>query len=407
MVGNECEINRADGGWWSIDEQRDGQTRVGNQLTRLTNRMRAAIYAKQTAQAAQTKRRLSEVFNNDHKSQSSLVAALKRYAEDRDLNILCGHLNSVLRTRQQRAVLQHIRFVLYGTFSFILTHRQGAVLQHIRFVLYDTSSFILTRQQRAVLQHIRFVVYDTSSFIFTRQRRTVLQHIRFVLYDTSCFILTRQQRAVLQHIRFVLYDTSSSIFTRQQRAVLQHIRLLIPPAQRSLFDDHINSGQVSINPEWDADPMVSEASPPPDMGHQTRTQIRHSGQRKLIQVVREAGSFGFVVKSSCPAYIESVDNGGPAQAAGLKDGDILLKLNGIDVRKVEHDRLIQLLQDSGSAPTLEIMRGGDGNAPSVTPSVSRASSGSWSSSSHDSADDILHSPLVKDTDGQSFTDKVV
>lgn len=53
---------------------------------------------------------------------------------------------------------------------------------------------------------------------------------------------------------------------------------------------------------------------------------------RVIQVFREGGSFGFVIKGCNPAYIESVDPGGPADKAGLMAGDFLIKLNGLDVR---------------------------------------------------------------------------
>lgn len=49
-------------------------------------------------------------------------------------------------------------------------------------------------------------------------------------------------------------------------------------------------------------------------------------------MVRENGSFGFVVKGCSPAHIESVDAMGPADRAGLKAGDFIMKLNGLDVR---------------------------------------------------------------------------
>ena len=53
---------------------------------------------------------------------------------------------------------------------------------------------------------------------------------------------------------------------------------------------------------------------------------------RALQIVRENGSFGFVIKGSNPAYIETADPGGPADKAGLQPGDYVMKLNGIDVR---------------------------------------------------------------------------
>lgn len=53
---------------------------------------------------------------------------------------------------------------------------------------------------------------------------------------------------------------------------------------------------------------------------------------RALQIIRENGSFGFVLKGSNPAYIETVDANGAAEKAGLQPGDYVMKLNGIDVR---------------------------------------------------------------------------
>ena len=55
--------------------------------------------------------------------------------------------------------------------------------------------------------------------------------------------------------------------------------------------------------------------------------------------------------------IESVDPGGPAEKAGLRPGDHIIRLNGLDVRKKSHDELILLLKGSGSAPTIAVESG--------------------------------------------------
>ena len=53
---------------------------------------------------------------------------------------------------------------------------------------------------------------------------------------------------------------------------------------------------------------------------------------RTFQVVRENGKFGFVIKGSNPAFIETIDADGPADKAGIKKGDFIIKLNGINVR---------------------------------------------------------------------------
>jgi S1-C subfamily serine protease len=55
---------------------------------------------------------------------------------------------------------------------------------------------------------------------------------------------------------------------------------------------------------------------------------------RALQIVRENNSFGFVIKGSNPAYIETVDPNGAAEKGGLQPGDFVIKLNGIDVRYI-------------------------------------------------------------------------
>ena len=53
---------------------------------------------------------------------------------------------------------------------------------------------------------------------------------------------------------------------------------------------------------------------------------------RTFQVIRENGKFGFIIKGSNPAFVETLDNNGPADRAGIHQGDFIIKLNGIDVR---------------------------------------------------------------------------
>ncbi|XP_059156490.1 delphilin-like [Physella acuta] len=175
----------------------------------------------------------------------------------------------------------------------------------------------------------------------------------------------------------------------EERNILKQIRHLIPPNQRPEFDALMYPAN-DITTTFDSHFSI-EAIPSID------TQLL--GQKKTIQIVREDESFGFVIKSSNPAYIESIDTGGAAEQAGLKNGDILLKLNNIDIRKFDHDKIVQLLRDSGSAPTLEILRCSKYGSM-------RSLSSSSSSSSHDSLDSVLFNPLVTDDEGQSFSQQI-
>uniref|UniRef100_H2Y8Z1 Delphilin n=1 Tax=Ciona savignyi TaxID=51511 RepID=H2Y8Z1_CIOSA len=75
---------------------------------------------------------------------------------------------------------------------------------------------------------------------------------------------------------------------------------------------------------------------------------------RSVRVERGFRSFGLTLCGHAPVCIQSVDEGSPAFEAGLKDGDYILALNGIDLRNVDHAKAVALIQGSGSMPTLVI-----------------------------------------------------
>ncbi|KAL5017847.1 hypothetical protein ScPMuIL_003569 [Solemya velum] len=182
--------------------------------------------------------------------------------------------------------------------------------------------------------------------------------------------------------------------TPQQRRVIKQIRQFIPPTQRPKLDDVLRRYQVL--PEKHSPKREIHSSPKPGASHKI-------GQRKTLQVLREGGNFGFVIKGSNPAFIESIDNEGPAERAGLLTGDFIMKLNGIDVRKCSHSHLVHLLQDSGTSPIVEILRCPNGRGP---PGMTVTSSAS-SNSSHDSSDWVpTNDKNMSDKDGKTFKERI-
>ncbi|KAK2185328.1 hypothetical protein NP493_240g05013 [Ridgeia piscesae] len=73
-----------------------------------------------------------------------------------------------------------------------------------------------------------------------------------------------------------------------------------------------------------------------------------------LKIHRLDGSFGFVLRGHNPVRVESILPGGPADKARLSVGDAILGVNSVDVSKCSHSHLIQLLQSSGSSPTLKV-----------------------------------------------------
>ena len=53
---------------------------------------------------------------------------------------------------------------------------------------------------------------------------------------------------------------------------------------------------------------------------------------RLVRVVRGSAGFGFSLSGNAPVFIRSVDPAGAAAAAGLRPGERLLALNGLNIR---------------------------------------------------------------------------
>ncbi|XP_064172297.1 delphilin-like isoform X2 [Anguilla rostrata] len=89
---------------------------------------------------------------------------------------------------------------------------------------------------------------------------------------------------------------------------------------------------------------TSALAPPPSS---CRTVRVHKGNK----------SFGFTLRGHAPVWIDSVIPGSPADKAGLKPGDRILFLNGLDMRTCSHEKVVSMLQGSGAMPTLLVEDG--------------------------------------------------
>ncbi|XP_063716167.1 rhophilin-2-like [Symsagittifera roscoffensis] len=74
--------------------------------------------------------------------------------------------------------------------------------------------------------------------------------------------------------------------------------------------------------------------------------------KTVLERASNSVSFGFTVRGNVPVMVEKVDSGGIAEKAGLRGGEILVKINDIDVKWALHKEVVALIKSAQNSVTL-------------------------------------------------------
>ncbi|KAJ8272709.1 hypothetical protein GJAV_G00092490 [Gymnothorax javanicus] len=93
---------------------------------------------------------------------------------------------------------------------------------------------------------------------------------------------------------------------------------------------------------------------------------RIEAEEHTLTILRQTGGLGISIaggKGSTPykgddegIFISRVSEDGPAARAGVKVGDKLLEVNGVDLHEAEHQQAVEALRTSGTAVTMTVLR---------------------------------------------------
>ncbi|CAK6964781.1 delphilin [Scomber scombrus] len=183
------------------------------------------------------------------------------------------------------------------------------------------------------------------------------------------------------------------LITEEHQQLIDSVRIFIPKKHRERFDEVVSQSLMSrIKGRSFSDPsrnrlrrsrsedhperlLVStrassvprthaeEGVAPPTRGMRKTTSLiagHSSGSTpncRTVRVCKGNMSFGFTLRGHAPVWIDSVVPGSPADKAGLKPGDRILFLNGLDMRTSSHEKVVSMLQGSGAMPTLVVEDG--------------------------------------------------
>ncbi|XP_047423952.1 protein scribble homolog isoform X4 [Mugil cephalus] len=98
----------------------------------------------------------------------------------------------------------------------------------------------------------------------------------------------------------------------------------------------------------------------------SRHQVNSSQVKHSLTIMRQTGGLGISIaggKGSTPykgddegIFISRVSEEGPAARAGVKVGDKLLEVNGVDLHEAEHHTAVEALRSSGTSVSMTVLR---------------------------------------------------
>ncbi|XP_044193739.1 delphilin isoform X2 [Thunnus albacares] len=221
-----------------------------------------------------------------------------------------------------------------------------------------------------------------------------------------------KQYAAEKRVDWLAYVLPEILATDEHRQLISSIRIFIPKKHRQRFDEAVSQnvinklcrsksisephGRVRRSRSEDhserhhgskrASSVPRDGGEPGGRGEAERDRgLRKSvcgkpghppigPNQRIVRVYRGKKTFGFTLRGHAPVCIDSVIPDSPAEECGLKPGDRILFLNGLDMRNCSHEKVVSMLQGSGAMPTLVVEEGpsdysSDQTDPEESPSL--------------------------------------
>ncbi|XP_021968422.1 rhophilin-2-B [Folsomia candida] len=82
---------------------------------------------------------------------------------------------------------------------------------------------------------------------------------------------------------------------------------------------------------------------------------RHWSAPRHVTLHRRGDGFGLSVKGSAPVAIASIDDGSPAELGGVRQGDVIVGIGGVDTRWMGHEDVVALVRTTGDSLALRLV----------------------------------------------------
>ena len=87
---------------------------------------------------------------------------------------------------------------------------------------------------------------------------------------------------------------------------------------------------------------------------QRRRKKCHTHGLRTVEVSRGRNGYGFTISGNCPCILSCIVSDSPADQAGLKTGDHLMGVNGLNISGAPHDEVVRMIGSSSGLLILQI-----------------------------------------------------
>ncbi|KAJ1194941.1 hypothetical protein NDU88_004225 [Pleurodeles waltl] len=118
--------------------------------------------------------------------------------------------------------------------------------------------------------------------------------------------------------------------------------------------------------EYEGDEQAADEQPREWDGETKNGRLVEQPIKLTLSILRQTGGLGISIaggKGSTPykgddegIFISRVAEEGPAARAGVRVGDKLLEVNGVDLHNAEHHKAVEALRSSGTSVTMSVLR---------------------------------------------------
>nr|CAB3264767.1 Na(+)/H(+) exchange regulatory cofactor NHE-RF3-like [Phallusia mammillata] len=78
-------------------------------------------------------------------------------------------------------------------------------------------------------------------------------------------------------------------------------------------------------------------------------EVHDDRKPRICTLKKDSGGFGFFLRDDNGHFLSRVEVGGPAAAAGAKENDEIVEINGVNVQKETHEEVVQRIRSSGNS----------------------------------------------------------